>query len=295
VIASIFSLSAYFSAGLNPILGLFAALILSTPFLWAMTVGRLTGPSVTRLWRESQHRTSLIALEAARVAVAIALIGTLASQFVTWESAFALTTALIFAFVLLFSRYLKLIYLWFEKRFIENLTDKASVLAPWDAHIVRMEVPADSEFVGHTLEELKIRERFGVTVAMIQRGNRQITAPVRGERLYPFDRISVIGVDDQISGFRASLAPMRSGKAESAETVDYGLHPVKVNERSTLCHKTIRDSGVRERLHGLVVGLERREERILNPDSTMVIEPGDTLWIVGDSRRVKDLDLEPLT
>ena len=34
-------------------------------------------------------------------------------------------------------------------------------------------------------------------------------------------------------------------------------------------------------LDGIVVGIERKSERLLNPDSTVAIQNSDLLWIVG--------------
>ncbi|MNL89483.1 TrkA-C domain protein [compost metagenome] len=38
----------------------------------------------------------------------------------------------------------------------------------------------------------------------------------------------------------------------------------------------------------MIVGLERNGERILNPDSSMVIENQDVLWIAGDKELIKE-------
>lgn len=40
---------------------------------------------------------------------------------------------------------------------------------------------------------------------------------------------------------------------------------------------------------GLVVGLERGAERIINPDTLIVLEEGDLLWIVGNIRKLDAL------
>ena len=53
--------------------------------------------------------------------------------------------------------------------------------------------------------------------------------------------------------------------------------------------KTIRSSNIRQYVNGLIVGIERKGERILNPDSNLVFELNDTLWIVGDKQKVKSL------
>jgi CPA2 family monovalent cation:H+ antiporter-2 len=57
-----------------------------------------------------------------------------------------------------------------------------------------------------------------------------------------------------------------------------------------LVGKTIKESSIRERTKGLVVGIERNGERILNPESTALIQEGDLLWIVGNTRRIMVLE-----
>lgn len=79
---------------------------------------------------------------------------------------------------------------------------------------------------------------------------------MRNELLFPHDRLSVIGSDEQIARFQG---------------------------------RTIKDSGIREETHGLVVGIERGNDRVLNPDSTQTIEPGDRLWVVGDQDLIERL------
>ena len=53
--------------------------------------------------------------------------------------------------------------------------------------------------------------------------------------------------------------------------------------------KSIRQSQLREKTNGLVVGIERKGKRILNPDSQMVLEKDDILWIVGDKKLLAHL------
>jgi CPA2 family monovalent cation:H+ antiporter-2 len=55
----------------------------------------------------------------------------------------------------------------------------------------------------------------------------------------------------------------------------------------SFCGKSIRESSIRELTDGLVVGIERKGQRILNPDSSISIEPEDLLWIVGDRKKLE--------
>ena len=50
-----------------------------------------------------------------------------------------------------------------------------------------------------------------------------------------------------------------------------------------------RDSGLRESIHGLIVGLEREGRRLLSPDSSLTLREGDLLWMVGDRLLMKEL------
>ena len=63
---------------------------------------------------------------------------------------------------------------------------------------------------------------------------------------------------------------------------------------SRLKGKTIRSSGLRERTNGLVIGIERNGVRSLNPDSELLFEWGDVVWIVGERRKIQQLSLGKL-
>jgi CPA2 family monovalent cation:H+ antiporter-2 len=68
-----------------------------------------------------------------------------------------------------------------------------------------------------------------------------------------------------------------------------------VDEYTKLKGQSIRDSGLRERTNGLVIGIERNEERILNPESTTVFNWGDVIWIVGERSKIQSLKEESLS
>jgi Trk K+ transport system NAD-binding subunit len=65
--------------------------------------------------------------------------------------------------------------------------------------IAELEVFADSKWSGKTLAELQFRQRCGVTVVGIRRGEERITSPGPNESLQPGDRLIVIGTSDKVS------------------------------------------------------------------------------------------------
>jgi CPA2 family monovalent cation:H+ antiporter-2 len=148
-------------------------------------------------------------------------------------------------------------------------------------------LPPESTVVGKSLKDLAWREQYGINIAYIERGSILITAPARSDVLYPFDKIAVIGTDVQLEQFRSVLdsavMPSKNGQEEII------LNKFIVDEHVAVRGKTLRDSGIREATNGLVVGIERNGQRILNPDSTTVLEWDDIVWIVGDRKKIEEL------
>jgi CPA2 family monovalent cation:H+ antiporter-2 len=170
----------------------------------------------------------------------------------------------------------------------EEIQAKKNLLAPWDAHMAELEVSADMPGIGKSLRELAWREKYGINVAMIERGNQVINTPKRGQIIFPGDIISVIGTDDQLDNFRKD---MESGRTLSVEKkpVDIVLEHFVIGETSSFANKNIREGEIREKIHGIVVGIENESGRVVNPDSSYIIRAGDIVWVVGDKRRLLSL------
>ncbi|MDI9339509.1 MAG: TrkA C-terminal domain-containing protein [Sediminibacterium sp.] len=60
-----------------------------------------------------------------------------------------------------------------------------------------------------------------------------------------------------------------------------------VHSDSLLLNKGIKESAIREQTHGLVIGIEREGERLLNPESGTVFKLNDVVWIVGNEKRIQ--------
>jgi len=70
-------------------------------------------------------------------------------------------------------------------------------------------------------------------------------------------------------------------------TQNISLHHFTISKNSALVGRSIRESGIRERTQGLVVGIERNGERILNPESDVIFEPEDKVWLVANEKRIQ--------
>jgi len=189
----------------------------------------------------------------------------------------------------LFYRRLEVSYRWFEKRFLSNLRKEDSASAeshitsvlPWDLHLVKVHVHPDSAMVGHTLLEADVRNRYGITILAISRGTRTIPSPTATDRLLPLDELLVLATDEQIETFRTDLDAAPDKSRDLRELTDYSLKRILVADDSPFVGKPIRTAGIRETHGGLVVGMERKNQRTINPDPSLPLQAGDQLWVVG--------------
>lgn len=276
------------------LLSILLTLLVTSPFIWALTIKKLHKGAYTSLWLNNQaNHGPLVAMEVLRNFLAVfylfLLLNQLFSVFVAMVGAL-----IVLAFVLfIFSRKLQGFYARIERRFINNLhhkvkednTGASSTLSPWDAHLVNLTVSQSSDVIGKTLEELAWRESYGINVAAIERGNQLITAPKRQEKIFPFDQLAVIGTDLQMQLFRKVVEPVQQVYIKPADE-EIKLMQLRVDEHNQFSGKTIRDSGIREKTNGLVVGIERNGERLLNPDSFTVFEWDDIVWVVGERKLI---------
>lgn len=289
-------------SGMSPIAAqfftLFSTLVISSPFFWGVIFSSSKDPLMVRLIKTQLSPAERKFFISLRFCIALTLSGFLVAQFIQFRYVWLVSIVLFIFISLILFRYLEPVYMWFERSFFSPLQEKPDVptvelpqLAPWDAHLEKIQVPADSSVCGKSLLDLKVKERFGIIVAMIERGSQRLTAPGRQELLMPFDKIYVIGNDEQLGNFQDYLVDdlRRTDLTSLAGNDDYTLDQYLVTENSPFLSKIIRDSGIRELTKGLVVGIERQGQRILNPDSGMKIEIGDLLWLVGDRGKIRSL------
>ncbi|WP_235889590.1 cation:proton antiporter domain-containing protein [Flavobacterium restrictum] len=276
-------------------LGALLTLVLLSPFLWALSFRRVAVEQVDILMTERKSRGPLAMLFLIRVLLSVFFIGLLLNIFFSPKIAFF---ALVLSIViyLLFQKKLHIQYHKIEDHFLLNLHDREiskskrsrSDLSPWDGHMANFEIAAESNIAGSTLKKLKIREQLGINIASIKRGEITIHIPNANERLFPGDEIAVIGTDIQVQEFKKYLDLHEISLSPERVEPDIVLRQIEL--KNHLFHgKSIKESQLREKTKGLVVGIEKKGKRILNPESTIILEKDDILWIVGDRKLLSDL------
>ncbi|HRD57095.1 MAG TPA: TrkA C-terminal domain-containing protein, partial [Ferruginibacter sp.] len=129
------------------------------------------------------------------------------------------------------------------------------------------------------------RELIGVNIAKIQRGAITKLIPGRDERIFPGDKLYIICTDSQEKKLNALLRPSKTLIQKEADT-EVVLDKFTIEKDSELNNKSIRESAIKTNKIGLVVGVERDGERILNPESDLVFQEADVVWVVGDKKKM---------
>ncbi|HQA74577.1 cation:proton antiporter, partial [Flavobacterium sp.] len=273
----------------------FITLIIISPFLYALSLRRVAIVQVNELLKERKYRGPIIMMVFLRALLTLVFLGFFLNVFFSPVIAFI---ALIICLVVfwLFPKKLTARYYKIEERFIKNLNSRElakakrsrSDLTPWDGHMATFEIARESNISGKTLEELKLRENLGINVAYIKRGDIIINIPSKNERIFPADEIGVIGTDNQVKELKIFLDQNEAEEKPDYKEPDIVLRQINLKNQSYI-GKSIRESNLREKTSGLVVGIERNGNRFLNPESTLILLDGDILWIVGNKKLLNEL------
>lgn len=278
----------------NAIAALITVVMLS-PFLWALSLRRVAVEQVQELMQVRKYQGPIIVLVFFRIALSLFYMGFVLNEFFSPVIAIV---ALVFGIItyILFPKRLHAFYNKIEGHFLRNFNDREitkqankrqNVLSPWDGHMADFEIAKESNLAGKTLEELKIREQFGINIAAIKRGDVTINIPIRTERLFPGDEINVIGTDEQVKLFKNYLDKHEIDAPEATEKEDIILQQLELKNRVCI-GKSIRESQIREKTHGIIVGIERNGKRILNPESNWILESDDIIWIAGNKKKINE-------
>jgi monovalent cation:H+ antiporter-2, CPA2 family len=276
-------------------LGALITLGILSPFLWALAFRRVATKEVEILMHDRKSRGPLTMLFFIRILLTIFFIGLLLNIFFSPQIALIVLIIAI-GIYLVFQRKLHTQYHKIENHFLANLNDREidrakrsrSDLSPWDGHMAIFDIAAESNIAGEFLKDLQIRENFGVNIVSIKRGDITIHIPNRNERIFPGDEVCVIGTDAQVQEFKKYLDQHEIDLSPEIVEPDIVLRQIELKNH-TFLGKSIKESKLREKTKGLIVGIEKRGKRTLNPESNIILEKDDILWIVGDKKLLWDL------
>ena len=198
------------------------------------------------------------------------------------------------------SEFVATYYLQLETRFFANLNQKtmeerggARKRQHWlneDYSIFSWDVPAGASYEGKTIQQLDWGRKDAVYVVKVRHGDKKMPMPPARTVLHAGDHVHVIGDRMSLETFYKTLGidqqvHMRTLKEFLNEDYTGGnalsCAAIQVRGTEPYVGKPIRKSGINARSHCMILGLERDGYATNMPDSNMLIEKGDILWIIG--------------
>ena len=277
-------------------------LLALAPFLRTLAIKGSHSEAFQTLWEGSRaNRAPLVATVVLRYVLALGFVFYVLARLFHISVVLIFLIALVAVFVMISSNFIKHNAQRIERNFMTNFRSRelraeylgekkpeyASRLLSKDMHLADFDVPAEIEWGGRTLSELNFGQRFGIHVVSILRGGLRINIPKATDRVFPQDRIQVIGSDSDLEEFGKQLTQstvhLEDERYHSGEML---LRCVPVTGTSAFLGKTVRDSGIRNHWHCLVAGVEKQDGELHTPDVNIPFEEGDILWIVGEKEDV---------
>lgn len=285
------------------VLALILILTIIAPMLRAIMMKKNHSEEFQQLWNDNKYnRGPLVSLIVLRILLCIGLVMLPVMRLLNVTLGIMLAVAGAVIAVAIFSKKLKKQSILMERHFFTNLAARETELekrAPIshrfanhmlerDLHLADFEVRQNSPSMGKTLKELNFRQKCNVNVVTIIRGEKRINIPGGDERLYPFDKLVVVGADSDLEVFRNYLVERyrQSAANRPSEYQEVKMEQIRISPGSRLIGRTILESGIRDRAACLVIGIERGHRSIKNPPPATVFEEGDIVWLVGEQAKL---------
>lgn len=267
------------------------------PFLWALLRRKDSAGVYDKIWEDKKFaRGPLLFMRAFKYIIAIIAISVPASIYITKSLGAIIVICAVVIICVVMSKKIKGYYGRIENHFLTNLHSEGgrSFVIPRDIademHIDKCSVGPNSFAAGKTIGEIHREKDTGALVIQILRGASIIDLPPKEQILYPADSVILLGSDTQIKSFSA-LAEDNITVPEddnNPDRIEMKLFQFTMKGDSPLLGQQANITAIREKFKVLIVGVEKRDDDdFLRPTSSIIIEAGDTIWVVGSKKNVE--------
>ena len=267
-----------------------ATLLLMSPFLVALSFSSTKKDEKMKLHSSASfYDVPLVAMRIVRYLIALLFIvyfiGLSYRASIAWLVGVGFFILIIvFDSTKLFNRYRRI-----EKKFMDNLNIRENTRLGInnniidDLHQAYIDVGPSATFVGDRLKNTGLRKNYGVSVSSIQRGQKRIPLPSGDTRIFPGDILGVIGTDEQIKKLNDDLESRKKATTQINDVQPVvELKSLKLSDNSPIIGKPLRDTDLRKDFYSMLIKVFRKDDGYIQPDPSLVLEPGDVVWVVGD-------------
>ena len=159
----------------------------------------------------------------------------------------------------------------------------------WGLKLTEIRLPENSAAAGKSIAQLAIRTRFNCAIAEINRAGVLLATPSAQEMLFSGDRLLLIGEPAAIENARPEFTTTKL--RERFDFEEASLEFVDKVPRPWVGLSL--EAAMRQFGHGLlIVGIQRKTERIRNPGPNEILQTDDGLLILGSVPQLISLQSE---
>ncbi len=158
----------------------------------------------------------------------------------------------------------------------------------WPISFREIKIRSDSSAVGRTISDISLRDRFGVNILAVSRGGRSSYNPEPEFRIFPGDRIIMLGPAEELKDAELELNQFSAPEPDQSHD-SFEIGEIAVSENSELAGRSLKEIGFRHLFNASIIGIRRGEEKITRVGPGEKILPLDTLVIVGAKDSVEKL------
>ena len=278
---------------------LLITLLVAAPFVWALAFKRDFDQKTLDVTRKNQvNRLVVKVLYVMRFLVVWFFTSFVVKRFLDasfWSSIHIQMNAIVMAVVASLAIILLLRtlspamkgYERIEKNFLDNMNKRQTLqtfvvpeVLRENFTLERMTLSSLSKYAGKRIRDCDIKEKYNVTVVGIDRADEATALPRRDTMLYPADEIIFLGTEEHLAQLRSMVEVVDDVLIKERPESGVDIHCAMLEETSRYVGMSLHDSDLRNLFNTLVIAVEREEEFILNPSSSLVFQKGDAVWFV---------------
>jgi len=176
-----------------------------------------------------------------------------------------------------------------------SLTEKLVNTYQLGERVNIVHVPSHSALVGLTLTQSRIGEKYLLSVLSIQRKTQTLLAPSGSERLAAFDRLMVVGREDQVQLLCELGVQIEKDPPQLDDLLNggNGFFEIVPSIRSEVLGQTLKQVHFRERYGATVVAVWNGGRSVRTDQGSIPLPPGCALLAYGPHSAVRKLQDDP--
>ena len=157
----------------------------------------------------------------------------------------------------------------------------------WPINFREVRIRSDASAAGKIIKEIPL-SAAGVSVLAVSRGGRVYYEPAPDFRIFPGDRLLLMGSPTGLKDAESVLSHLEIGKTAS-DVNRFEIAEIKVADDSPISGKSLAELKFRQRYGANLVGIRRGEEQITAINPAEILRSGDCLIVIGKVDVVRGL------